>query len=49
VKIMKIKWIVWNVDRACPVGAGFTRLRDALANALVAEVNSGEHYTVVPA
>lgn len=46
---MRVKWIVWNVDRACPVGEATRSLRKALANATALECRDGEHHTVVPA
>ena len=46
---MRIKWKVWNADRACPVGEGFAKFKAAIAAASLAEAVSGEHYTVIPA
>jgi len=43
------KWIVWNVDRACPVGEAIKGFRKAITHAEALEARSGEHYTVVPA
>lgn len=47
--MFKTKWFVWNVDRACPVGAPLRSLRKAIACATVLECRDGEHHTVVPA
>jgi hypothetical protein len=44
-----MKYRVWNVDRARPVGGIINAYRQALRLAHAAELNSGEHYTVVPA
>lgn len=45
----KISYRVWNVDRARAVGEAIMGYRNALRLAHAAEINSGEHYTVVPA
>lgn len=46
---MKVMWVVWNADRAKPIGSPMKSLRKALANAMALECRDGEHITVVPA
>lgn len=43
------KWIVWNVDRACPVGDPIKGFRNAITAAMALEARDDEHFTVVPA
>lgn len=42
---MRVKWIVWNLNKACPVGNAVRSLRKAIANAELL----GDDFTVVPA
>jgi len=45
----KLSFRVWNADRAKSVGDAVLSYRQALRLAHAAELNSGEHYVVVPA
>ena len=47
-----MKFVIWNVDTAKPVGApirGFRAIRRAIVDCIALEARSGEHHALVPA